>query len=169
VRDSNAEVKLHAQEPAFTSIDHEFLSLLSVHVCTDDIAAHITPRTFVFSPFVDWYILLPIFLKDKDPVLYVGNEILDDYTAFAQSEDKRAKLAECNGLGKKWVEKREMAKMGDFEMHPHALNGMVVYWLVEREENEESEEVLGSEQEKEAEEDSTTTEHGQGMGAAAGP
>jgi hypothetical protein len=135
VRESNTEVKLYAQEPAFTPVDHEFLALLSVHVCTDDIAAHISPRSFVFSPFVDWYLLLPVFLKEKDPVLYVGNEILDDYTAFAQSEDKRAKLEECNSLGREWVGKRDVAKVGEFEMHPHALNGMVVYWLVESEED----------------------------------
>ena len=135
MRESNAEVKLYAQEPAFTPIDHEFLALLSIHVCTDDIAAHISPRSFVFSPFVDWYLLLPMFLKGKDPVLYVGNEILDDYTAFAQSDEKRAKLEECNGLGREWVGKRDVAKVGEFEMHPHALNGMVVYWVVEREED----------------------------------
>lgn len=128
------EIELYAQEPAFTSLDHDFLSLLSVHVCTDDIGAHITPRSFVFSPFVDWYILLPIFLKDKDPVLYVGNEILDDYGAFAQSEDKKAKLEECNGLGRKWLENRDMAKMDEFELHPHALNGIVAYTLEESEE-----------------------------------
>ena len=135
MRESNAEVKLYAQEPAFTPIDHEFLALLSIHVCTDDIAAHISPRSFVFSPFVDWYLLLPMFLKGKDPVLYVGNEILDDYTAFAQSDEKRAKLEECNGLGREWVVKRDVAKVDEFEMHPHALNGMVVYWVVEREED----------------------------------
>lgn len=127
------EVKLYAQEPAFTALDHEFLSLLSVHVCADDVATYITPRAFVFSPFVDWYILLPIFLKGKNPVLYVGNEILDDYGAFAQSEEKRAKLEECNELGMEWLVKRHMTRMGEFEMHPHALNGMIIYTLVESE------------------------------------
>ena len=171
MRESNAEVKFYAQEPAFTPIDHELLALLSIHVCTDDIAAHISPRTFVFSPFVDWYLLLPIFLKEKNPVLYVGNEILEDYTAFAQSEEKRAKLEECNGLGREWVEKRDVAKMGDFEMHPHALNGMVVYWLVESDENDSqprAEDVVINGQEKDVEVDPATTEHGQGIKTATG-
>ena len=133
VKQKRSEVALYAQEPAFTSLDHEFLSLLSLNVCIDDIATHITPRSFVFSPFVDWYMLLPIFLKGKDPVLYVGNEILDDYGAFAQSDEKRAKLEGCNELGKRWLERRDMVKLAEFEMHPHALNGMVVYWIEQEE------------------------------------
>lgn len=147
MRESNTEVKLYAQEPAFTSLDRDFLALLSIQVCTDDIPTHIAPRTFVFSPFVDWYLLLPLFLKGKNPVLYVGNEILNDYGAYAQSDDKKAKLEECNDLGGKWIEKRDVAKMGDFELHPHALNGMVVYWLTETEETEETEATAESEKE----------------------
>ncbi|KAJ4984686.1 hypothetical protein SVAN01_09800 [Stagonosporopsis vannaccii] len=147
------EVKLYAQEPAFTSIDHEFLSLLSVHVCADDIANHITPRTFVFSPFVDWYILLPGFLKGRDPVLYVGNAILDDYSAFGQSEEKRAKLEECNDLGTKWLGKRDMTKMGEFEMHPHALNGMVVYTLGESGDTQDEADVRNRDADKAVDED----------------
>ncbi|KAF3053038.1 hypothetical protein E8E11_011438 [Didymella keratinophila] len=129
LRQSSTEVRLYAQEPAFTSLDHDFLSFLSVNVCADNIATHITPQSFVFSPFVDWYLLLPIFLKDKDPVLYVGNEILDDYGAYAQSEEKQEKLEECNSLGQLWLAKRDVVKLREFEMHPHALNGMVVYWI----------------------------------------
>ncbi|KAJ4411832.1 hypothetical protein N0V91_000967 [Didymella pomorum] len=128
LRQSSTEVKLYAQEPAFTSLDHDFLSLLSVNVCVNDITTRITPQSFVFSPFVDWYLLLPIFLRDKDPVLYVGNEILNDYGAYAQSEEKREKLDECNRLGQNWLAKRDVVKLRGFEMHPHALNGMVVYW-----------------------------------------
>ena len=122
-------MKLYAQEPAFTSLDHDFLSLLSVNVRANDIATRITPQSFVFSPFVDWYLLLPIFLKDRDPVLYVGNEILDDYGAYAQSEEKREKLDECNRLGQSWLLKRDVVKLREFEMHPHAIQGMVVYWI----------------------------------------
>lgn len=122
-------MKLYAQEPAFTPVDHHFLSLLFVNICTDDIATHITPRSFVFSPFVDWYLLLPVFLKDKDPLLYVGNEVLEDYGAYAQSEEKREKLEDCNRVGQRWLRRREMVQLQEFQMHPHALNGMVVYWI----------------------------------------
>lgn len=122
------EVKaVHAQDPAFTSLDIEFLKLLNVTAVDDGLEKHITAESFVFSPFVDWFTLLPVFLKERDPALYVGNEILDDYTAFAQSEEKRAKLEECNVLGKAFLEKREVRKVKEFEGHAHALNGMVVY------------------------------------------
>jgi hypothetical protein len=157
VRDKGTEIELYAQEPAFTPLDHEFLSLLSIDVCTDDIATHITPRSLVFSPFVDWYILLPIFLKGKDPVLYVGNEILDDYGAFAQSEEKRVKLEECNESGRNWLGKRGTAKLREFEMHPHALNGMVVYWVERGEEDATEDE--GSGQQEGDEETRETDEH----------
>lgn len=85
----------------------------------------------MFSPFIDWYLLLPTFLKDRDPELYVGNEVLDDYTAYAKTEDKRGKLEECNELGKTFLENREVQKVKEFELHAHALNGMVVYWKKE--------------------------------------
>jgi hypothetical protein len=146
VRKLNPDVKLYAQEPAFTPLDRAFLSLLDISVCDDGIATHITPHSFVFSPFVDWYILLPLFLKDKDPVLYVGNEILDDYGTFAQSEDKKAKLEECNELGKEFLKKRDVVKIREFEMHSHALNGMVVYWVKDGgEEDGEGDEEAGEE------------------------
>jgi len=122
------EVRMYAQDPAFTSIDMEFLRLLSITVVDTGIESHISPRSFVFSPFVDWYVLLPTFLKDKDPVLYVGNEILDDYGVYAQTEDKKEKLGVCNELGKRFLEGRESVKVREFEGHAHALNGMSVYW-----------------------------------------
>jgi hypothetical protein len=120
-------IQLFAQDPAFTPTDIEFLALLGVTVLDTGIEKHITPHSFVYSPFVDWFVLLPMFLANKDPALYVGNEILDDYTAYAQTDDKKEKLEACNELGKTFLATREMLKLKDFEHHAHALNGMVVY------------------------------------------
>jgi hypothetical protein len=117
-----------AQDPAFTPLDVEFLSLLSITVLESDLQSRITSQSFVYSPFVDWFLLLPVFLKSKDPVLYVGNEILDDYSVYAQTKEKKERLEECNEVGKKWTESREKVALREFEKHGNALNGMVVYW-----------------------------------------
>lgn len=108
-------------------MDKKFLEKLDVEVTTT-LEKRITADSFVFSPFVDWYILLPVFLRDIDPKIYVGNEILDDYTAYAQSEDKRMKLEECNKLGSRFLEKVQLVNMVEFNLHAHALNGMVICW-----------------------------------------
>ncbi|CAN9249977.1 unnamed protein product [Alternaria alternata] len=130
LKDDNKDTKLgcFAQDPAFTPLDVEFLSLLSITVLESDLQSRITSQSFVYSPFVDWFLLLPVFLKSKDPVLYVGNEILDDYSVYAQTKEKKERLEECNEVGKKWTEGREKVALREFEKHGNALNGMVVYW-----------------------------------------
>jgi hypothetical protein len=128
LKGSDKNVKIYAQDPAFTTLDIEFLELLNITKMASGIESNITPRCFVFSPFVDWYILLPTFLKDKDPELYVGNEILNDYAPYVQTEDKREKVRECNDLGKALLEGKESVKLKDFEEHAHAFSGMVIYW-----------------------------------------
>lgn len=153
---------MYAQEPAFTPLDHEFLDRLDIKICGTGIETYITSTSFVFSPFVDWYILLPLFLRDKDPVLYLGNEILDDYGAFAHSVEKRAKLVECDELGGRWLEKRSLVRMTEFELHPHALNGMVIYCVKDvsgedggkrREESQDTDEMEVEKQNKKKNED----------------
>ncbi|KAH9881105.1 hypothetical protein J1614_001599 [Plenodomus biglobosus] len=139
LRKQNLEIKVYAQEPAFTPVDTAFLETLGIEVRESDIQMHIAAHAFVYSPFVDWYLLLPTFLKEQDPELYVGNEILDDYTAYAQTEDKRKKLDECNKLGQRFLESRNMVKLKEFDLHAHALNGMVVYWKKHDEETEKDE------------------------------
>jgi hypothetical protein len=121
------DIKMLAQDPAFMPLDISFLQLLDITVVESGIEEHVTPVSFVFSPFVDWYILLPTFLKARDPKLYIGNEILDDYSAYAQTDKKREKLEECNDLGKTFLVGRICVKLRDFEHHAHALNGMVMY------------------------------------------
>lgn len=121
-------VEMCAQDPAFTPLDKDFLKHFDITTLDSGIEEHITQECFVFSPFVDWFVLLPTFLADRDPAVYVGNEILGDYGAYAQGDDKKEKLEECNELGTKFLEGREMVRVKDFECHAHALNGMVVYY-----------------------------------------
>jgi hypothetical protein len=121
------KMEMYAQDPAFTPLDISFLALIDVTTTKTGIEKNITSSSFVFSPFVDWYILLPVFLKGKDPEVYVGNEILADYGAYAQSEEKKGRLLESNGIGKEFLIGREEMRLREFEGHAHALNGMVVY------------------------------------------
>jgi hypothetical protein len=123
---------MYAQDPALTQLDTDFLSLLGV-ATTSTIETHISRTAFVFSPFVDWFLLLPTFLAGADPALYVGNEILDDYSVYAHGKEKKEKLEECNVLGKAFLEAREGTKLASLETHAHALEGMIVYWRKERE------------------------------------
>lgn len=117
----------YAQDPAFTPLDTEFLSLLCITALDAGLENKITSRSFVYSPFVDWFLLLPTFLAGRNPVLYVGNEILDDYSMYAQSSEKRERLDECNEVGRKWLAERRVVRLREFEKHANALNGMVVY------------------------------------------
>ncbi|RMZ66374.1 Sensitivity To Red Light Reduced-like SRR1 [Pyrenophora seminiperda CCB06] len=126
-------IPCYASDPAFTPLDTSFLSLL--HITTlpsspsssPDLASKISPTTFVYSPFVDWFLLLPTFLKDKDPRVYVGNEILSDYSVFAQTKEKREMLGVCNEVGRRWLEGRRVVRLREFERHGNALGGLVVY------------------------------------------
>ena len=155
VKDKNKDIKIQrfAQDPAFTPLDIEFLSHLSITVLDSDLQTKITSASFVYSPFVDWFLLLPTFLKSKDPVLYVGNEILDDYSVYAQTKEKKERLEECNEVGKKWIKGREKVALREFEKHGNALNGMVVYLRKcdeDAEGEEDTEAKLGEEDNKEA-------------------
>ncbi|EDU39837.1 predicted protein [Pyrenophora tritici-repentis Pt-1C-BFP] len=95
-------ITCYATDPAFTQIDTEFLSLLHISALPSSPTSSpspssvITSQTFLYSPFVDWFLLLPTFLKDKDPAVYIGNEVLSDYTLFAQTTEKREMLEMCN-------------------------------------------------------------------------
>lgn len=127
------DVRLYAQEPAFTPLDVKFLKSLNITVLDTDIEDQISDSTFVFAPFVDWFILLPVFLKDKDPELYLGNEILQDYTQYAGSAEKRDSLPVCHEVGRQFAQGRDRVWLHDFEFHANALNGLMMYWKQEDE------------------------------------
>ncbi|KAF2795169.1 hypothetical protein K505DRAFT_324258 [Melanomma pulvis-pyrius CBS 109.77] len=129
-------LQLYAQEPIFTPLDVAFLSALNISVLASDIEARIANSSFVFAPFVEWDLLLSVFLKDKNPELYIGNDILDDYTPYANTEAKVKVLEECNGLGKRFLQNRRGVRVPEFGEHAHALNGLLVYLKNTQEEEE---------------------------------
>jgi hypothetical protein len=127
LQQDNPSLTLHAQEPAFTSVDVEFLATSSINSVEANIETHITRTSFVFAPFVDWYILLPVFLKH--------NEVLSDYAVYANSEEKRKVLGESNGVGAAFAKGRERRRVPGFEEHAQALEGLMVYWKEEEEDD----------------------------------
>jgi hypothetical protein len=70
-----------SQDPAFTAIDSAVLSSFNIATVdhpkgVDSILEH----TFVYAPFVDVTVLMPLILQNKNPAVYVGvdfDEILD--------------------------------------------------------------------------------------------
>ncbi|KAJ4355374.1 uncharacterized protein N0V89_003390 [Didymosphaeria variabile] len=136
VQQEGVPLALYAQEPAFTPIDISFLSRLKITATSSGIESRITSRSFIYAPFVDWYILLPLFLKEKDPELYIGNEILGSYGTYANTKEKKDVLEECNGLGKKFAKGRERRRVPDFEEHGNALEGLMIYWKEEEDEDD---------------------------------
>ncbi|KAF9736514.1 hypothetical protein PMIN04_006242 [Paraphaeosphaeria minitans] len=128
VQQEGASLALYAQEPAFTPLDISFLSRLGIKVMSSEIESHITSTSFVYAPFVDWYILLPMFLKGRDPELYIGNEILGGYGTYANTQEKKDVLKDCNELGKIFARGKERRKVPEFEEHGNALEGLMIYW-----------------------------------------
>lgn len=124
--DERSEVIIYAQDPIFSAVDIDFLSSLRrpVIVVEDGIQKHISSRTFIFSPFVDWALLLPTFIKDRDPVLYIGNAILSSYEDYAGGQKCGD---ECGAIGKIFLDGREMTKVPDFSGHDAALQGLNIY------------------------------------------
>jgi hypothetical protein len=137
LQQDSLSLTLHAQEPAFTPLDVEFLATLSITSIEANIETGITQTSFVFAPFVDWYILLPVFLKHKDPKLYIGNEVLSNYAVYANTEEKRKMLDESNGVGAAFAKGRERRRVPGFEEHAQALEGLMVYWREEEEDDAE--------------------------------
>jgi len=78
-------MKVYAQEPLFTDLDKEFLRGMGYEIRQDNAADFITDASFVYAPFLDWQILLPKFLKERDPLLFIGNEVLGEYDQYKGS------------------------------------------------------------------------------------
>lgn len=125
--------------------------MLSISVTETVIANHITPATFVFAPFVDYYVLLPLFLKGRDPPLYIGNEVQDCYVYLTDAavRDREGLKEECNGIGRRFLEGREMVRLGEFSLHTNGLEGLVVFWKKDGDEGDKD----GDEEDKDGDEE----------------
>ncbi|KAF2205934.1 hypothetical protein GQ43DRAFT_361114 [Delitschia confertaspora ATCC 74209] len=120
-------LKLFAQEPCFNSIDKAFLRELGFAILNNDAHKHFTPTSFVYSPFLDWFILLPM-LRNKDPTLFIGNEILADYSQYTHSLPVEKSIKDYNNTAKKFLRSRKAYALPSFDLHQHAMHGMMIYF-----------------------------------------
>jgi hypothetical protein len=135
---NNQSLGFWAQDPEFNALDIEFLEALGFTVLENTAQEHITETSFAYAPFLDWQVLLPEILKDRDPGLYIGNEILEDYTQYGyvvRTSDgeggDRARdgmVMDCNAIGSRFLEGRKRVDIPRFEGHELALAGLVGYW-----------------------------------------
>ncbi|KAK8155912.1 hypothetical protein IWX90DRAFT_489842 [Phyllosticta citrichinensis] len=108
----------------------------------------IADSTFVFAPFMPSFVMMEEFLRAGDPLVYVGNDIAGmlelgrsqlKYSRFAESivfllnsasdTDDHNRTRKCIGIAEAFLSSnRGVATMPDFDLHPHALAGQMIYW-----------------------------------------
>lgn len=78
-------VALYAEDPVFNALDEEILQELGVTVVQgrrltdgsrqEGAAQYIERDSLVFAPFMPSFMVLEDFLADKDPAIYIGNDV----------------------------------------------------------------------------------------------
>ncbi|KAF2104203.1 hypothetical protein NA57DRAFT_70420 [Rhizodiscina lignyota] len=146
-RNTHAEknMKVYAQEPLFSALDKAFLAKFEIQTLDSPHAVElITPSTFLFVPFLEWYVLLWEVLRCKDPELYIGtdiHDILDRLDGLAEEDDRvasratdgdgtKTKVEELKNVCAEFFKSRELVQIPDegvFEGHATALYGLVIY------------------------------------------
>lgn len=105
-QNSSAATKMRkiAQDPLFDDFDVKFLALLEIEVVPCPTAADfITPKSFLFAPFVVWAPLLASVLPNKDPLLYIGNDITIHAKRASRKKDLRAWCLAAEYIGEEGV------------------------------------------------------------------
>ncbi|KAF2745483.1 hypothetical protein M011DRAFT_137558 [Sporormia fimetaria CBS 119925] len=148
LRKTNPTIQLLAQEPRYTSLDTNFLTSLNFTLPSEEGAeTHQTRTSFLFAPFLDNDALLFSFLarEEGQPCLYIGNEVRAQYSrenfherlASDAAGNLETRLKEAGEIGKRFMRKRRVFRLPEFEGHGNALNGIVVQAVFEAEEDEE--------------------------------
>ncbi|OCL08463.1 hypothetical protein AOQ84DRAFT_388818 [Glonium stellatum] len=133
-------VSLFAQEPLFNDLDKSFLNALDVtilqggtsRVVAGDINTYITPRSFVYAPFLQWNVLLPYVLKGNDPALYIGNDIsltiLQLQHHLSDTSVPKSDIKEWLAIAEGFLLGRCKISVPNFELLQHSLEGLKIYW-----------------------------------------
>ncbi|KAK7537119.1 uncharacterized protein J3D65DRAFT_367299 [Phyllosticta citribraziliensis] len=153
-KSASTPVPVYAEDPVFNALDEEVLASLGVEIvrprkggaaataAADDenagSARLIADSTFVFAPFMPSFVMMEEFLRARDPLVYVGNDIggmLElgrsqlKYSSSTSDTDDHNRTRKCIGIAEAFLSSnRGVATMPDFDLHPHALAGQMIYW-----------------------------------------
>jgi hypothetical protein len=136
---------LYAQEPRFEALDVTVLKSYSVDVLHKlDAKDLITPKTFLFAPFLPWPVLLQDLLLDEDPAICVALNIrgcLEQVEIMIKNGKEEVfegeslsveQMKTCLKVGEKFLEGRSDIEFPDFELHSSALRGLRIYTKTEK-------------------------------------
>jgi hypothetical protein len=130
---------LFAQDPRFNSMDTDLLHTLNI-TATDSASedGYITHTTFVFSPYLPWEVLIPTFLAQSDPILFIGNDIEDTIKLIellGNDIDEKKRTSHVK-IGESFLETRNGQRVGDLShLHALAFEGLMIYWKRKMPEN----------------------------------
>lgn len=147
---------IFAQDPAFTKLDQEFLQISGVTVLPTATTAApnqaepglgpardvLRDTTFLFEPFVDMNAAMVNDMLVQGVGLYIGSSIkglIEKGARAAASKDTQTRQqgdVEAGHLAKRFFESREMYTFPSFESDPNVFDGLGVYWVPEKDEDE---------------------------------
>ncbi|KAF2138964.1 uncharacterized protein K452DRAFT_78736 [Aplosporella prunicola CBS 121167] len=146
VEGEKVDVQVYAEDPVFNALDEEVLRDVGVVVlraAEGEVAAsaqHIAPDCMVFAPFMPWFVMLPHFLRDRHPALYIGSDVADMLEAAQRRADGHdaTPLDHVSVLAARasLAQNRDTAPFPLFDLLDGALNPMVVSW-VKREDDDD--------------------------------
>ncbi|KAL1632692.1 hypothetical protein SLS56_003389 [Neofusicoccum ribis] len=136
-------IALYAEDPVFNSLDEEILAELGVTIVQgrrsadgsrqEGAAQFIERDTLVFAPFMPSFMVLEDFLADRNPAIYIGNdvqatlELARTQARYSGDVDERTK--KCIRVAEEFLAQgREVVILPEFDLHEHALAGQMIYW-----------------------------------------
>ncbi|EKG14742.1 hypothetical protein MPH_08017 [Macrophomina phaseolina MS6] len=136
-------VAVYAEDPVFNALDEEILGELGVTVVQgrrltdgsrqEGAAQFIERDSFVFAPFMPSFMVLEDFLADRDPAIYIGNdvqatlELARSQVRYSGDVDERTRR--CIRVAEEFLAQgREVVTLPEFDLHEHALAGQMIYW-----------------------------------------
>ncbi|OJD34949.1 uncharacterized protein BKCO1_19000139 [Diplodia corticola] len=148
--DGDGGVKMYAEDPVFNDLDVEVFEELGITVVQglrstdgsrqEGAAQFIEPDSFVFAPFMPSFMVLEDFLADRDPAIYVGNdvqatlELARSQVRYSGDVDERTRR--CIRVAEEFLAQgREVVTLPEFDLHEHALAGQMIYWRKPAEES----------------------------------